>query len=60
MNHVIPNPSTLVVSISYNETTHHKFLLCCSLLSPKVTNKNYHEHKSYKNKKMSHVFKKKN
>jgi len=58
MNHVTPNPSTLILSISYNETTHHNFLLCNPLL-PKVTSKNYHEHKSFKNKRMSKVYKKK-
>jgi hypothetical protein len=49
MSHVTPNPSTPIVSISYNETTHHNFFLC-SQLSPKVTNKNYHEHKVTKTK----------
>lgn len=55
MSHVTPNPWTPIVSISYNETTHQNFLLC-SPLSPKVTNKIYHEHKSYKNKRMSKVY----
>jgi hypothetical protein len=56
MNHVTPNPSTPIVSISYNETTHHNFFLFNPLL-PKMTNKNYYKHKSYKNKRMSKVYK---